>query len=296
MRARTWFEAGMITLGPMVALGCDDDVTGPRIASIVFQLEADTLSVNQATQLQMTVLSVDGDTLTDETVTFLSSDEGIITVSDTGVVTAVGPGTATVTARADESTATVTVFVRRAASISIAPGDTTLMVDDTLRLTVTVLDADSMPVADPEVTFTSSNTTVASVFEDGWVMAHFAGGGNTVITAETEGLTAQANITVLPSEVGAVILLPDSLTIAVGDTSRLTVVVQDTAGAVIADPDVVFFCGFGPSGECHAPGAQPNLIATIDSTGLVTGVKAGSSNLLAQSRGVISNPIRLTVN
>jgi len=290
----------MITLGAMVALGCDDDVTGPNVGSIVLQLEADTLAVNQTTQLQVTVLSVDGDTLTEENVTFLSSDEDIITVSDTGLATAVGPGLATVTARADASTATVTVFVRRAASISIAPRDTTLMVEDTLRLTVTVLDADSMPVADPEVTFTSSNTLIAVVFEDGLVSAFTGatdpGGGNAVISAETEGLTAQANITVLPTEVGAVILSPDSLTIAVGDTARLTVVVRDTAGAVIADPHVIFICGFGDRvGLCVIPGGD-RIMATIDATGLVTGgPNVGQDFVVARSRGVNSNVTFLTV-
>lgn len=94
-----------------------------------------------------TVLSVDGDTLTDESVTFLSSDGDIVSVAGTGLVTAEGSGTATITARADDRSAMVTVYVRRAASISVAPSSTSLVVDDTLRLTATVLDAGGAPLA-----------------------------------------------------------------------------------------------------------------------------------------------------
>jgi uncharacterized protein YjdB len=289
MSIRTWIGAGSIALGAMVALGCDDDevtITGPTVGSIVLQLEADTLSVGGTTQLQATVLSVDGDTLTGETVAFTSSNEDIITVSNIGLVTAVGRGTATVTARADDSSATVTVFVRRAASIAVAPGDTTLLLEDTLRLTVTVLDADGARIFTPLLSFSNSNfaVVIGNLF-DGFTAV---GRGNAVITVETEGLTAQANITVV-QPVGAVILLPDSLTLAVGDSSQLTVIVQDTAGAVIADPRVtrVVF-------NCDCPFEFFN-IASVDSTGLVIGISPGSVKFFARSRGVFSDTTYVTV-
>jgi uncharacterized protein YjdB len=303
MRIRTWIGAGMITLGAMIAAGCDDDVTAPAspvVGSIVLQLEADSLSVDQTTQLQVTVVSVDGDTLTEETVTFLSSDEDIITVSDTGLVTAEGSGTATVTAQVDNRSATVTIYVRRAASISVAPSDTTLIVDDTLRLTATVLDADGAPIADAVVRWIEEEDVVVArvpPFDERLSVEFIAlGVGNEMITAETEGLTATVEVRVDPSEVGSVILSPDSLTIAVGDTARLTVVVRDTTGAVIADPHVVFLCGLDETeGICVIPGGN-RILATIDATGLVTGgPSVGRDFVFARSGGVFSNLTFLTV-
>lgn len=299
MNVRTHIGA-VITLCAMIAAGCDDDPTGPTVGSIVLQLGADTLSVDQTTQLQATVLSVDGDILTGETVTFLSSDENIITVSDTGLVTAEGSGTATVTAQVDNRSATVTIYVRRAASISVAPSEPTPIVGDTLRLTATVLDADGAPIADAVVRWIEESDVVVtriSPFDEGLSVEFIAFRvGNEMITAETEGLTATVDVRVVLSDVGSVTLGPLSLTIAVGDTARLTVVVRDLTGAVIADPDVVFLCGLDElPGFCLVTGTDI-LIATIDMTGLVTGgPNVGQDFVVARSRGVYSNVTFLTV-
>lgn len=295
MNIRAQIGAGMIPLVAMIALACDEDVTapvGPTVGSIVLQLEADTLSVDQTTQLQATVLSVEGDTLSDETVTFLSSDDDIVSVSGTGLVTAEGSGTATITAGAADRTSTVTVYVRRAASISVAPSDPTLVVEERLTLAVTVLDSDGAPIANPVLGFTSSNYDVVDVGLDEdkghYFIAAYAV-GDAVITFETEGLGATVEVRVDPSEVGSVLLLPDSLVIAAGDTARLTVIVRDTTGAVIADPHVVFQC---PRGFCRW---GEDGFANIDTTGLVTGHFAGSDEVIARSKGVNSNTIYLTV-
>ena len=111
-------------LGALLVLGCTSDVAGPenppdvgdppnrQVGRIFLEADADTLWMDETTQVRATVLGVDGDTLTDETVTFGSTNESIIAVSNTGFVTAAGPGAANVTARAGERMATITVFVR----------------------------------------------------------------------------------------------------------------------------------------------------------------------------------------
>jgi hypothetical protein len=107
--------------------------------------------------------------------------------------------------------------------------------------------------------------------------------GSGVITATTEGLTYDVNVTVDRSEVGSVILSPDSLRIERGRRARLTVIVRDTTGAVIEDPQVVFTC------DCATA-------ASVDSTGLVTGLSTGRMNTItARSRGVNSNPVQVRV-
>lgn len=119
MTVQTQFRA-LIALGAIFTAGCDGDVSGPpeparsNVGSIVLELRPDTLSVNETTQLQATVLSVDGDALPNETVRFGSSSNDIATVSGAGLVTAIGPGVATITARAGNETAMVTVYVRDA--------------------------------------------------------------------------------------------------------------------------------------------------------------------------------------
>lgn len=125
-------------LSAPLVLGCNDDMAGPddmaspgpgpvdvpgtSVGSIVLQADADTVWMAGTTQLHATVLGLDGDTLTGETVTFASSSENIITVSNTGLVTGAGPGAARVTARAGDRAATITVFVRLGV-IAIVSGD-----------------------------------------------------------------------------------------------------------------------------------------------------------------------------
>ncbi len=283
--------AALLALGAMIGAGCDDDVTaptgpaGPVVGTIVLVLEAHTLSVRQTTRLGATVLSVDGDTLTDSAIAFLSSDDDVATVSGDGLVTAESPGLATLTARVDDVTARAVVRVRRSASISVAPRDTTLTVDDTLRLAVTVLDVDGAPVVNPQVRFISAVQGILDIGVDSETYFTAVGVGETAIIAETEGLTAAVEVQVV-SEVGSVFLSPDSLTIAEGDTARLTVVVTDTTGAVITDPRVVFSC------DCTLGDL---IFATVDSTGLVNAVRDGSAEVVARSRGVTSNTAHITV-
>lgn len=171
---------------------------------------------------------------------------------------------------------------RPVASISVTPSDTTLDVDSTLRLAVTTLDADGDPV-DAGPRFSISDEAVLTYGES---PSEFraVGVGSAVITAQVEGLlTARVNVRVRPTDVGSVILSPNSLTVAVYDVAQLTVVVRDTTGAVIPRP-LLEFLVFG-----LAEG-------TVDQTGLVTGLpgRCGDGTVVVRSRGVYSN--RITVH
>lgn len=295
----------MIALCTIASTGCNDDVTapaGPVIGSIGLQLEDDTLSVGETTELQVTIVSTDGDTLAPEGITYLSSDESIVVVQPTGVagvvlLTAEGSGTAMITAQAGDRNAVTTIYVRRASSIEVIPADTTLVVDDRLVLTAMVRDADGAPIADAVVRWAEEiDIPAVTGFDNQGLAVEFLATsvGRESITAETEGLTFTVNVTVDPSEVGSVLLSPDTLRVMVGDTARLTVVVRDTTGAVIADPHVVISCGFGGEGECFT--GDDFLIATYDATGLFTGGPAeGTVEIIARSRGVNSNTVYITV-
>ena len=62
-----------ITLGVLyIAASCGDDVTAPEVGSILLELEADSLSVDQTTQLDATVLDESGEPLSGMAVNFES--------------------------------------------------------------------------------------------------------------------------------------------------------------------------------------------------------------------------------
>ena len=136
------------------------------------------------------------------TVTWSSSNGNVASVksaegnANTGVVTAVSVGTATVTAQAEGITATCTVHVKEkvidVSSVTLDKTSAVLYVKETLLLTATVLPADA---TDKTVVWSSSNTAVASV-AGGLVSALSV--GTTVITARAQsgGITASCTIEV----------------------------------------------------------------------------------------------------
>lgn len=87
------------------------------------------------------------------------------------------------------------------------------------------------------------------------------------------------------SEVGSVTLSPDSLYVEVFKTAQLTVIVRDTTGAVIANPQVFFF-------------TKGLTVGTVDNTGLVTGFPSDQclvGTVIARSGGVTSNTAVITI-
>lgn len=144
----------------------------------------------------------------DKTVIWSTSDPAVATVSQDGVVTAVGKGTAeiTVTTQDGGKTAVCRVTVEpkepeepedpkvSVSGIMMSPGEALLQkAGDGVQLQVTVYPENA---TDKNVTFTSSNPAVASVDEKGRVTA--VSEGTAQITAATRdgGLTAICRITV----------------------------------------------------------------------------------------------------
>ena len=143
-----------------------------------------------------------------------SSDDKVAFVSDAGLVTAAGKGTATVTAKAvdgegnpikvgnREITATCKVSVREPIPVtSVTLDHTSLRLNpgDTVQLTATVLPAN----ADGKtVTWKSDNESVATVDENGLVTAVAGDGAATTIRAMAGAETAECSVVVGPKPYG----------------------------------------------------------------------------------------------
>jgi len=127
-----------------------------------------------------------------------SSNPFIASVDDYGVITAIGPGVATITATARGVSGTVSVIIEGApilaesVSITAAGGATSVPVDINLQLT-----ANFVPIyaTNQDVTWSSSDTNLATVNEYGVVRG--VSEGNVTITVTTyDGPTATINLTV----------------------------------------------------------------------------------------------------
>ena len=228
-------------------------------------LDKTAITMNKGDKSEALVVSYNPeDTTDDKTVTWSSENEDIATVED-GVVTAVGAGTTNITAKVGEFTATceVTVVVPLE-SISVkADGATdSLEVDDTVNLTVEYSPADT--TVERDVTWTSSDDTVATVDENGTVTA--VKGGTATITATVNGISATCDIKVL-IHTTAITLGSSDLQLAKGQVS---------------DPIAVTYNPENTDDSKDLTWTSSNAdVATVDENGVVTAAGGGTATIRA---------------
>ena len=166
------------------------------------ELNKNTLTLDIGDEETLTA-TVTPDNADDKTVSWTSSDPSVATVDDSGKVTAVAVGTATITATADGQSATCNVTVNDpngehvkvdVEKVELNKNTLTLKVggEETLTATVTPDNAD-----DKTVSWTSSDPSVATVDDSGKVTAVAV--GTATITATADGQSATCSVTVNPS-------------------------------------------------------------------------------------------------
>ena len=161
-------------------------------------------------------------TTDDKTVVWESSDPTVANVDGSGTVTAVGIGSAKITAKVGNHT-DVCVVTADAPLESIDVQDALELVkNQTAVINYELVPSDTTDKA--PVTFTSSDPTVATVDENGKVTALKA--GTTVITLKgANDVTAEVTVTVTEIPIDTVSLDKESAVIEKGQTTELTAVV-----------------------------------------------------------------------
>ena len=177
--------------------GEDDTVA---VTGVTLNEDALNLTVNGTATLEATVAP---EGATNKAVTWSSSDATIASVSNAGVVTAVKAGTATITVTtADGSkTASCTVTVSAASvavtGVTLNKTSTALTVGATETLTATVAPEGA---TNKNVTWTSSDATVASVSNAGVVTAVKAGTATITVTTADGSKTATCTVNVTAAQ------------------------------------------------------------------------------------------------
>jgi uncharacterized protein YjdB len=134
---------------------------------------------------------------TNQNITWSSSNTGVATVDANGKVTARGSGTATITVKTEDGgyTATCTVIVVPVTGVSLNKTSTRLVrhtaTTETLTATVSPANANNK-----NVTWSSSNTGVATVDANGKVTAGTAGTATITVRTVDGGKTATCAVTV----------------------------------------------------------------------------------------------------
>ena len=247
-------------------------VTAAAVASVNVTPPTASITVGQTTTLTAQPLDANGNALTGRAVAWASSNAGVATVSDAGVVTGVAPGDATITATSEgkSGTATVTVTPIPVASVTVDPATVSLTTGATQQITATPRDAQGNPLADRAVTWESQNPAVATVSPAGLITA--VAPGNTTVTATSEGKVGTVTVTVTAPAVGSISVSPGSATVFVAATTPLTATVRDVNDLVIQGTTVLWSSD------------QPQT-ASVSQSGVVTGLAPGAVTITASSGG-----------
>lgn len=252
----------------------------PAITPIAtFVVNPSTLAIATGAFAQLNAVAKDagGNVITGRPVVWTSSNVLVAVVSPTGGVTALLPGTTTITATSDGKTATsdvtVSLAIKPVNSVTVAPSTLPLVVGAQGTLAATTKDDQGVVLAGRIVAWTSSNTSVATVNAFGVVTA--TGVGSATITATSEGKsgTATVDVAAVILPVSTLTLSPGSVTMTSGATTQVTATAKDVNGAVLVGRAVVW------------TSSNP-LVATVTQTGLVTGILVGSTTITATSEGV----------
>ncbi len=250
------------------------------VASVLVSPALVSLLIGVSVPLTATPLDADGYPLSGRTVTWSSSNSAVASVNGSGLVTGVVAGTATITATSEgqSGAAAVTVTVTPVASVAVTPSPASVQAGQTVQLTATAKDANGTTLPGRPMTWASSNTTVAAVSTSGLVLGKVA--GSATITATSEGQTGSSTLTVTapagPAPVATVTVTPASITEVVGGTAQLTAALKDSVGNPLTGRTVTW-------------ASSNTTVATVSSSGLVTGRAAGSATITATSEGKVGS-------
>ena len=242
----------------------------PRATTVtVTPATAELTALGQTVRFTAEVRDQNGLAMAGAAVAWSSGDPSVATVDASGLVTAAGNGTATITASAGSASGAATVTVMQSPdSVAVLPVDATLAaLGDTLRLAAEAFDANGRAVAAADFTWESGDTAIATVDASGLVTA--AGNGTATITATSGETSGDVRVTVMQSA-GSVVVTPAAETVWLRDTLRLAAEAFDSNGHAIADAEFEWF-------------SSDASVATVDGSGVVRAVSEGTATITAAS-------------
>ena len=209
------------------------------------------------------------------TLTWSISDNSIATVYQNGMITGKSVGYADLKVKADNGVyAMCRVSVYRPTPSSVSMKSSLAMnVGDTYTLSPTVYPSNSQYT----LTWTSSNTNVATVTSSGKVTAKSAGTAN--ITVKTDnGKTATCNVTVSAKSVTSV-SIPSNLSMEVGETYTLTPTITPSDATT-----------------SYTWSSDNNNVATVSLSGVVSAKDAGTANVSVKTDNGKTATCKVTVS
>ena len=248
-------------------------VVPKTLQSIKFLKENLTLGRGEEFKLGYELYPADLETV--PTLKWSSSNSSVASVSN-GVIRGVSSGTAIITAEHENVKATITVNVKNSvSSIKFYRDYATVRTNETIKLDYTFFPFDA---TNKNVSFSSSNNSVAVVDDDGKVKGLKA--GTTVITVESEDgkQTSSCNVTVLKS-VDQILTSVNTLELDIYESVPVIATIYPKDASI---QDVTWF-------------SYNDNIAIVSNDGVITGLQEGETNVVAKVDGKFSDEITVVV-
>ena len=281
---------GMALTGAAVSLPWNSDSSVPAES-----IEAGTYSSNmllgETQQLSPTVRPRNST----DSVIYLTDDSSVLTVSNSGVVQAVGVGTATVTAAAGNQICAYTISVSMDSTMIVTEMDlalssNTIYVGNSVSASLQVRPSSASQYA--TISLTSSNEKVATVNSFGRVTG--VSPGTATITAACGSVTASTTVTVLA------IPTDTTGTVSSGTTSANSgQVITVTPSYVVLKPGATRTLSAkatpASASQSFTYKSGNSSVATVSPSGVITAVGTGSTSITV-SNGKATALVTVIVN
>jgi alpha-tubulin suppressor-like RCC1 family protein len=193
-------------------------------------------------------------------------------VSPAGLITGVGPGTATITAEVEGKTGTTAIQISLipVATVTVNPASQTVSAGATVPFTVTLKDSADHVITGRQVTWTVVNTNIASVSQAGVATGILVGTTQVIATIEGKQGSAALTVNTLTTPVSTITLSPQSASMSGGATKQLTPTLRDASGNLIEGRQITWT-------------SSNTSLATVSSAGLVTTAPGNGSVTITAS-------------
>ncbi len=245
------------------------------VASITLTALQSSLTVGSSTQATAIARSANGQVLADRVIAWSTNAPSVASVSSTGVILAISPGVASISAASEGRAASIamSVLAPTPATVDVSPSFVTLAPSQSASLLATVRDASGNVMTGQAVLWTSSNNSAATVTQAGVVTG--VAPGIVVITAMSGGRSAAASVTVQSATVAAVSLNFAATTMVAGDIRVLVATARDGVNNILPGRTVSW--------------TSSNLTVVdgyvFGDTAVITGLRAGSATVTATVDG-----------
>ena len=228
-----------------------------------------TLVLNQGATANIEAFVTPADA-TNQNFTWQSSAPSVVAIDQNGNITAVGDGSATITATTQDGNktascnVTVMLVANPVSDVEISAEDATLIIGESKQLTATMNPPDATM---NNVNWSSSDPDVATVSGQGLVQSVGVGQAVITVTSVQGGKSASCLVTVEPINVANVALSDTNATLIVNEMKQLT--------ATVSPP--------GATDKRCLWSSSDTDVADVTGSGLVIAKKVGAATITAET-------------